>query len=83
MSRVAERVERGGHNIPVEIIRRRYFRGIYNLLKLYIPICDIWTVLNNMSAIPEEIASGYADVETIIINPDIWDEILHQGNHHE
>ncbi|RFM36067.1 zeta toxin family protein [Chitinophaga silvisoli] len=83
MSRVAERVERGGHNIPEDIIKRRYYRGIYNLLKLYIPICNIWTVLNNMSAVPEEIASGYADVETIIINPDIWDEILHQGNHHE
>lgn len=83
MSRVAERVERGGHNIPDDIISRRYYRGIFNLLRLYIPICDIWTVLNNMSAIPEEIASGYADVETIIINPDIWDEILHQGNHHE
>jgi predicted ABC-type ATPase len=83
MSRVAERVERGGHNIPEDIIKRRYYRGIYNLLKLYIPICNIWTVLNNMSAVPEEIASGYADVETIIINPDIWGEILHQGNHHE
>lgn len=40
MSRVAERVERGGHNIPEDIIKRRYY-------------------------------------------PDIWDEILHQGNHHE
>jgi predicted ABC-type ATPase len=83
ISRVAERVEHGGHNIPEDIIRRRYYRGINNLLKLYIPICNIWTVLNNMSAIPEEIASGYADVETIIINSDIWDEILHQGSHHE
>lgn len=83
ISRVAERVEHGGHNIPEDIIRRRYYRGINNLLKLYIPICNIWTVLNNMSAIPEEIASGNGDVETIIINTDIWDEIIQQGNHHE
>src|SRR5690606_24730228 len=56
--RVAERVKEGGHDIPPDVIERRYYRGIYNLVNLYIPVCDAWFVVNNMEAIPEEIANG-------------------------
>jgi predicted ABC-type ATPase len=35
--RVAARVVKGGHNIPSDIIERRYYRGIYNLIDLYTP----------------------------------------------
>ncbi|MFI5139836.1 MAG: hypothetical protein ACHQIM_18585 [Sphingobacteriales bacterium] len=45
--RVAKRVSEGGHNIPIDIIERRYYRGIINLLNLYIPVCDKWFVMNN------------------------------------
>src|SRR5437016_5365372 len=38
--RVAKRVSRGGHDIPGDIIERRYYRGLYNLLNLYIPLVD-------------------------------------------
>ena len=38
--RVAHRVKEGGHNIPEEVIERRYHRGIKNLFDLYLPICD-------------------------------------------
>jgi predicted ABC-type ATPase len=37
--RVAERVRHGGHNIPREVILRRYSRSVRNLLGLYSPIC--------------------------------------------
>ncbi|MEO6695497.1 MAG: zeta toxin family protein [Ignavibacteria bacterium] len=32
--RVAERVKHGGHNIAKEIIKRRYFRGLKNLINI-------------------------------------------------
>src|SRR5690348_10034372 len=35
IERVAERVSKGGHNIPVEVINRRYYKGINNLFKLF------------------------------------------------
>ena len=47
IARVAQRVSNGGHNIPEADIRRRFKRGIYNLLNLYMPICDVVYVLNN------------------------------------
>ena len=56
--RVAERVRMGGHNIPDQIIERRYWAGIKNLIKLYIPVCDNWMVINNLGESPELIATG-------------------------
>lgn len=49
IERVATRVREGGHNIPSEVIRRRYANGIRNLTALYTPICDYWTIYNNSS----------------------------------
>lgn len=48
--RVAQRVSEGGHNIPYDVIVRRYSRGLENLLKLYIPICDAWFIYDNRSS---------------------------------
>ena len=44
---VAERVRRGEHNIPPDVIRRRYVRGIKNLFNIFIPICDCWRIDDN------------------------------------
>jgi predicted ABC-type ATPase len=79
MQRVAERVIRGGHNIPSEVIERRYYRGLFNLINLYIPICDAWMVVNNEAITPEPIAEGGLGIENIIINKYIWDVITSQG----
>jgi len=49
IDRVAMRVQGGGHNIPEEVIRRRYAHGIRNLTTLYIPICDYWAIFDNSS----------------------------------
>ncbi|NES86982.1 MAG: Zeta toxin family protein, partial [Moorea sp. SIO2B7] len=40
ITRVALRVASGGHNIPEDVIRRRYDRGIKNFLEIYIKIAD-------------------------------------------
>ena len=78
--RVAKRVSEGGHNIPIDIIERRYYRGIKNLLNLYIPLCDKWLVLNNVSVPSETVAQGSTQFGEVIINSDIWNTILIQSN---
>ena len=50
IERVATRVSEGGHNIPSDVIRRRYANGIRNLVTLYTPICNFWTIYDNSSA---------------------------------
>lgn len=80
VQRVAERVVKGGHNIPSEVIERRYHRGLFNLINLYIPICDTWMVVNNEGVTPEPIAEGRLNSENIIINQYIWSVINSQEN---
>ena len=45
--RVAKRVREGGHNIPRDIIERRYWRGLKNLFDKFIPIVDYWAIYDN------------------------------------
>ena len=47
VERVAQRVSEGGHNIPNDVIVRRYFAGIKNLFDIYMPIVDSWMIIDN------------------------------------
>ena len=40
VERVRTRVMKGGHNIPEEVIRRRYVKGLQNFINLFMPECD-------------------------------------------
>jgi predicted ABC-type ATPase len=80
MQRVATRVGKGGHHIPDDVVDRRYFKGIYNLLTLYIGICDYWAVFNNEEGRPEIIVSGEFDHLQMVFNDDIWNTIKKQSN---
>lgn len=69
--RVKHRVKQGGHNIPEEVIERRYKRGIKNLTKLYISQVNYWMIFDNtkQSAL---VAEGINTVDFNIFNPEIW-----------
>ena len=45
--RVKTRVKEGGHNIPENVIERRYFKGIFNLFDIYLPIIDGALIFDN------------------------------------
>lgn len=55
--RVATRVLEGGHNIPPNIIERRYLNGIKNLFSIYIPIVDELMIFDNSQMKSELIAT--------------------------
>ncbi len=40
LARVQDRVARGGHDVPPQLVRRRFFRTLRNLLTLYRPLLD-------------------------------------------
>ena len=58
IERVYARVQAGGHNIPLEVIKRRFVSGLKNLLNLYIPICDYWIIIDNSNNPFQFIAEG-------------------------
>ena len=64
IERVAKRVSEGGHNIPTETIRRRYWLGLQNFFNLFIPIVDGWSFYDNIN-LPLELANdaGIIDEE--------------------
>ncbi|MBQ4294689.1 MAG: hypothetical protein II755_03790 [Prevotella sp.] len=64
--RVAERVQKGGHNIPEDIIRRRYVAGIKNFFRLFAPIVDSWYIYDNSENPRIQIACGGKNADTII-----------------
>ena len=47
IQRVNLRVLSGGHNIPEEVIRRRYESGLRNLFSIYMPLVDSWLLVEN------------------------------------
>ncbi len=60
VNRVANRVRQGGHNIPEQVIRRRYQLGQLNLLNLYYSLLDTcW--LYDASTLPPIVASKVKD----------------------
>lgn len=78
--RVAKRVSQGGHHIPDEIVERRYYRGVSNLLNLYVPVVDKWIVIDNMNAKPNIIAMGSGKEDKMILNSELWSVFLKQRN---
>lgn len=56
--RVAERVAKGGHDIPEYIIERRFWAGLNNLFNIYMPIVDTWLLVNNSETPRTIIATG-------------------------
>jgi len=66
IERVAERVAKGGHDIPKDIIVRRYWEGLDNLFKIYMPIVDTWILVNNGETPRSIVATGGKDQTTII-----------------
>jgi predicted ABC-type ATPase len=57
ISRVAERVAQGGHNIPEEVIQRRFKAGLENFLK-YQKAVNSWVLLNGDTTPPTQLDLG-------------------------
>jgi predicted ABC-type ATPase len=73
VSRVAERVRLGGHDIPPEVIRRRYRAGLQNFFGLYLPLADSWQLFDNSeSTEPQPVASGHGNAVRILGDGEIW-----------
>lgn len=76
VARVASRVQQGGHNVPDDVVIRRYHAGLRNLLHLYIPVVDAWMMFDNSRRGGcELVARGWKGVENVVANPAIWDSI--------
>lgn len=79
--RVARRVGEGGHNIPPDVIHRRYWRGLANFNLLYRPLADEWRIYDNSKEFsPTLIAAGTTSKTTTVNQPETWELIRSTHN---
>lgn len=78
--RVKKRVEEGGHNIPNDIIERRYYRGLQNLFSIYLNIVDNLIVVDNSNVNFEIVYRKTITGTTEILNQSKFDLIKALAN---
>ena len=77
--RVASRVRNGGHNIPAAVIERRCCLGILNLLEIFLPIVDEWTIVDNSNMQQVVIAEQNKNGKAIIYDETLFSKIKQYG----
>jgi predicted ABC-type ATPase len=64
--RIKIRVEAGGHNVPEDDVKRRYYRSRINFWNEYRQLADEWELYYNGVNSPEQIAVGEKDSFQVI-----------------
>lgn len=82
--RVKERVRMGGHDVPEEVIRRRYHRGIQNFFEIYQTLAQTWVVYDNSSpGEPVTIARAIEGAPPDVYESDLWMKFAEAKNANE
>ncbi len=77
IARVKDRVEQGGHNVPIKDIKRRFDRSIEKFFQQYRLLVDKWMLFNNARIEPELLAkktNNHIDV----INKELFEKIIRE-----
>ena len=75
INRVAQRVKNGEHNIPREVIIRRYAAGINNLFRIYMPLVDYWLLADNSTTPRIIVAEGGRESSTEVHHVELFNTI--------
>lgn len=59
VARVRQRVAAGGHNVPEEVIQRRFHAGLRNFNQIYKRLVDEWVLYDNSGDEPVRVEEGY------------------------
>ncbi len=78
VKRVAKRVSQGGHNIPIDVVHRRYDNGLNNFFQLYRPVCDYWVLYDNSVCPADKLAYGWKDTKEVVINDEVYNKFKSQ-----
>jgi predicted ABC-type ATPase len=78
IQRIRQRVRLGGHNVPPEVVRRRYQRTLENLTRVYWPMVDYGQIIDNSGAEPRPIAEK-AGAHVAIFDASLYN-VIHGGS---
>ena len=64
----------GGHNVPEDVVRRRYDKGLSNFNSIYRILSDFWVVYDNSAKVPKMVAFE-KNLKLKIIDNELYDQI--------
>ena len=79
VQRVADRVRAGGHNVPMETVRRRYQAGLRNFFNLYEPIASTWRLYDGSRREPRLVARRLESQPLKVYDESTWVAVKGQG----
>lgn len=78
VARVAERVRKGGHDVPEIDVRRRFIRSLANFWTIYREMADKWVVVYNETSQLQDVAAG-SRLDVIIRDSILFQDFLAIG----
>ena len=79
LQRVAERVRMGGHDVPAEVVRRRFRAGLKNFFSIYRRRVDSWQMYDHSGLGHRLIASGRTCGTVIVEDRGSWTDLLEKS----
>jgi len=80
VARVAERVRQGGHNVPEDVVRRRFVGGLSNFFTLFVPVADSWQMFDNSEiGGPRLIAGQMPGAARVVYDAAAWQRLEEAG----
>jgi predicted ABC-type ATPase len=73
--RVKLRVSLGGHDVPPDIVRRRYGRSVANFFRLYMPLANEWTVFDNSTSPHARPVASKLQDQINVTEPATWHKL--------
>lgn len=73
--RVKLRVSLGGHDVPADVIRRRYGRSVINFFTLYMPLADEWTLFDNSTPPLARTIAAKLNGQLTVTEPTTWHKL--------
>jgi len=80
LGRIKTRVSLGGHNIPTDVVRRRFHRTLWNLFHVYRPLLDQVLILDNSGKEPNPVTER-KDGVVRVYNQRLLDRIMKAANY--
>lgn len=79
LSRIRDRTESGGHDVPAADVRRRFGRTVTNLFTLYRPLVDLLQAFDNSLETPRLIFMDEAG-KTTVYDAMLYEQMLREVN---
>ena len=73
--RVKLRVALGGHDVPPDVIRRRFGRSLNNFFNLYVPLADEWTLFDNSTVPHAQVVAAQFSNQITVTETATWHKL--------